>query len=58
MVSRARIGESVWADDPEDLTNVVDVHVSHLRRKIDPGDRPALIHTVRARGFRLGGTED
>jgi two-component system, OmpR family, response regulator len=56
VVSRTRIGESVWEDDPEDLTNLVDVHVSHLRRKIDQGDRPALIHTVRACGFRLGGT--
>jgi DNA-binding response OmpR family regulator len=58
VVSRTRIGESVWEDDPEDLTNVVDVHVSHLRRKIDQDDRPALIHTVRARGFRLGGPEE
>ena len=55
VVSRTRIGESAWEDDPEDLTNLVDVHVSHLRRKIDLGDRLALIHTVRSRGFRLGG---
>jgi DNA-binding response OmpR family regulator len=58
VVSRTRIGESVWEDDPEDLTNLVDVHVSHLRRKIDQDDRLALIHTVRARGFRLGGPEE
>lgn len=58
VVSRTRIGEAVWEDDPEDLTNLVDVHVSHLRRKIDQGDLPALIHTVRARGFRLGATEE
>jgi DNA-binding response OmpR family regulator len=58
VVSRTRIGESVWEDDPEDLTNLVDVHVSHLRRKIDGRDQPALIQTVRARGFRLGGTEE
>ena len=58
VVSRTRIGESVWEDDPEDLTNLVDVHVSHLRRKIDLGDRPPLIRTVRSRGFRLGGTEE
>ena len=58
VVSRTRIRESAWADDPEDLTNLVDVHVSHLRRKIDLDDRPALIHTVRARGFRLGGPEE
>src|SRR5262249_4801589 len=55
VVSRTRIGESVWAEDPEDLVNLVDVHVSHLRRKIDRADAPALLHTVRARGFRLGG---
>jgi DNA-binding response OmpR family regulator len=58
VVSRTRIGESVWEDDPEDLTNLVDVHVSHLRRKIDQGDWPPLIHTVRARGFRLAGSEE
>jgi DNA-binding response OmpR family regulator len=57
VVSRLRIGESVWADAPEDLTNLVDVHVSHLRRKIDAEGRSALIHTVRARGFRLGGSQ-
>jgi len=54
VVSRSRIGESVWDDAPEDITNLVDVHVSHLRRKIDAAGGPALIHTVRARGFRLG----
>ena len=58
VVSRTRIGESVWRDDPEDLTNVVDVHVSHLRRKVDATGGPQLIHTVRSRGFRLGGAEE
>jgi DNA-binding response OmpR family regulator len=58
VVSRTRIGESVWAEDPEDLVNLVDVHVSHLRRKIDRPGEPVLLHTVRARGFRLGGTEE
>jgi DNA-binding response OmpR family regulator len=56
VVSRTRIGAAVWEQDPEDLANLVDVHVSHLRRKIDQGDGPSLIHTVRGRGFRLGGT--
>jgi DNA-binding response OmpR family regulator len=58
VVSRTRIGESVWRDDPEDLTNVVDVHVSHLRRKVDATGGPQLIQTVRSRGFRLGGAEE
>ena len=54
VVTRSRIAESVWAEAPDDLANLVDVHVSHLRRKIDMAERPALIHTVRARGFLLG----
>ncbi len=58
VVSRTRIGESAWRDDPEDLTNVVDVHVSHLRRKVEATGGPQLIHTVRSRGFRLGGAEE
>jgi len=58
VVSRSRIGESVWRDDPNDLANLVDVHVSHLRRKIDPGDGAPRIQTVRSRGFRLGGPEE
>jgi len=56
VVSRSRIGESVWQDDPGDLANLVDVHVSHLRRKIDQREGAPLIQTVRARGFRLGRT--
>jgi DNA-binding response OmpR family regulator len=58
VVSRTRISQSVWEDDPDELTNLVDVHVSHLRRKIDAGERTPLIHTVRARGFRLGGNHE
>jgi DNA-binding response OmpR family regulator len=54
VVSRLRIGEAVWQEPPEDLANLVDVHVSHLRRKIDAGDGPPLIQTVRASGFRVG----
>ncbi len=54
VVTRSRIGAAVWEADPEDLTNLVDVHVSHLRRKIDGGSRTPLIRTVRGRGFRLG----
>jgi DNA-binding response OmpR family regulator len=57
VVTRTRIGESAWGNDPQDLTNLVDVHVSHLRRKIDAAELPPLIHTVRSRGFRLAETD-
>jgi len=55
VVTRSRIGESVWESDPEDLANLIDVHISHLRRKIDGESRRPRIETVRGRGFRLGG---
>jgi len=54
VVSRAYLGEHVWEDEHDSLTNLVDVHVSHLRRKVDQGPVTPLIHTVRGRGYRLG----
>jgi DNA-binding response OmpR family regulator len=53
-VSRTRLVERVWDEASEVLDNLVDVHVSHLRKKIDRGAGPPLIHTVRAFGYRLG----
>jgi len=53
VVSRSRIARAVWPAEPDDLTNLVDVHVSHLRKKIDRGGGAYLIETVRGRGFRL-----
>jgi two-component system, OmpR family, response regulator len=53
-VSRTRLVERVWDEASEVLDNLVDVHVSHLRKKIDRGQGPALIHTVRGFGYRLG----
>jgi DNA-binding response OmpR family regulator len=53
-VSRTRLVERVWDEASEVLDNLVDVHVSHLRKKIDRGAGPSLIHTVRAFGYRLG----
>ena len=35
------------------LDNVIDVHIAHLRRKVDEGQRAKLIHTVRGVGFVL-----
>jgi DNA-binding response OmpR family regulator len=54
VVTRTEIGEHVWEAEHDTLTNLVDVHVSHLRRKIDEGAAVPLIHTVRGRGYRLG----
>ncbi len=54
VVTRSDLAEQVWTTDHIGLDNLIDAHVSNLRRKVDqPGVLP-LIHTVRGRGFRLG----
>jgi two-component system OmpR family response regulator len=49
--------ENVWDYHFDPQTNVIDVHMSRLRQKIDAGpDRP-LLHTVRGVGYRLSGDD-
>jgi len=57
VVSRATLLEQVWdmSFDPE--TNVVDAHISNLRKKLEEGSLPRLIHTVRGAGYALRGTD-
>jgi len=52
-VSRSDLAQRVWETDQDSISNLVDVHISHLRRKIDPPGAVPLIHTVRGRGFLL-----
>ncbi|UCC13669.1 MAG: response regulator transcription factor [Gammaproteobacteria bacterium] len=55
VVTRTMLLEGVWDYHFDPQTNVIDVHISRLRSKIDKGfDRP-LLHTVRGAGYRLGG---
>jgi two-component system, OmpR family, copper resistance phosphate regulon response regulator CusR len=49
-VSRAMIIEHVWNLTFDTTTNVVDVYINYLRRKIDDGHTTKLIHTVRGVG--------
>jgi DNA-binding response OmpR family regulator len=56
VVSRVRLAEQVWEDGQDALGNLIDVHVSRLRRKLDPPDRPPLLQTVRGLGYRLAET--
>jgi two-component system, OmpR family, response regulator len=51
VVSRAMLLEHVWDLHFDRHTNVIDVHIGNLRRKIDAPDSPPLIHTVRGVGF-------
>lgn len=53
-VTRAMIIEHVWNLSFDTCTNIVDVYVNYLRRKIDDGFGRRLIHTVRGVGYELG----
>lgn len=54
VVTRTMLLEGVWDYHFDPKTNVIDVHVSNLRAKIDRNGRPPLIHTVRGVGYRIG----
>ena len=53
ILSREKIENHIWNLDYEGGTNVVDVYISYLRKKIDEGRKEKLIHTVRGRGYVL-----
>jgi heavy metal response regulator len=53
VLTRTQIGEHVWNFDFYNESNVVDVYIGYLRRKIDQGSEVQLIHTVRGVGYRL-----
>lgn len=52
-VTRQMLLEEVWGFDFDPQTNIVDVHISRLRNKVDKGFRDPMIHTVRGIGYRL-----
>jgi DNA-binding response OmpR family regulator len=54
-VSRTTIVEQVWKLTFGSTTNVVDVYINYLRRKVDSGHNHALIRTVRGVGYQIGG---
>jgi DNA-binding response OmpR family regulator len=58
VVSRQRLAEQIWHGDPLAIDNLIDAHISKLRRKVDGDGKRALIETVRGRGFRIRGSED
>ena len=55
VVTRTMLLEAVWDYHFDPQTNVIDVHISRLRQKIDAGFPKPLLHTVRGAGYRLGG---
>jgi len=53
VLSRTMIVENVWDQSFEGLTNIVDVYIRQLRRKIDENDSPKLLRTVRGVGYSI-----
>jgi two-component system, OmpR family, response regulator len=53
VVTRTMLLEGVWDYHFDPQTNVIDVHISRLRQKIDRGFEPPLLHTVRGAGYVL-----
>ncbi len=58
ILSREKIEDHIWNYDYEGGTNVVDVYISYLRKKIDEGHENKLIHTIRGRGYVLREASD
>ena len=53
ILGRAQIAEHVWDKDFDPLSNVIDVYMNRLRKKIDQGFELRLIHTRRSEGYML-----
>jgi DNA-binding response OmpR family regulator len=55
VVGRAEIAEHVWDENFDPFSNLIEVYVNRLRRKIDAGAAQPLLHTRRGAGYILGG---
>lgn len=52
-VTRDMLGQDVWKEPGHALTNVIDVYITLLRKKVEPPDQRPLIHTIRGVGYLL-----
>jgi two-component system copper resistance phosphate regulon response regulator CusR len=58
VVGRADIAEHVWDDSFDPMSNLIEVYIQRLRRKIDDGQQVKLIHTRRGAGYSLAIADD
>lgn len=56
VMTRARLYELVWGMNYDGMSNVLDVYVNYLRNKLESDGGSRVIHTVRGRGYTLGGS--
>ena len=53
VVNREQIAQHVWDENYDAFSNVVDVYIQRLRRKLDDEERPSLIRTRRGQGYQI-----
>jgi DNA-binding response OmpR family regulator len=53
VLTRTMIAEHVWSYDFDNSTNVIDVHIRNVRRKIDDPFPAKLVQTIRGAGYRI-----
>ena len=58
LITRTAILEQVWEMNFDPGTNILDVHMSHLRKKLDDGHKIKMLQTVRGIGYMLKAVED
>jgi two-component system OmpR family response regulator len=56
VVTRKMLCEHLWDTDWEGTTNIIEVHINRIRKKLDQEGKPSLIQTVRGRGYALRAT--
>lgn len=54
VVTREMIARDVWKEATATWTNVIEVHITQLRKQLERQGRPAILHTVRGKGYLLG----
>jgi two-component system copper resistance phosphate regulon response regulator CusR len=58
VVSRAEIADHVWDENFDPFSNLIEVYIQRLRRKVDEGREPKLIRTLRGEGYLLAAGDD
>lgn len=58
VVTREEISEHVWEETYDPFSNLIEVYIQRLRRKLDDSNGPKLLHTHRGEGYRLAVMED
>jgi len=54
VVTREMIAQAVWKEETATWTNVIQVHINQLRKKLERPAQPAILHTIRGEGYLLG----